>query len=320
MMLTLQEYCKRVKMDAYGGSCELVDDGILALCNEIKARRADFADARALCGYIEESVESILASASAILPLINLLDACMRFVEEYEDKALSAKETADAALALLSARKAAQDSSLDIIGEIGARMIPDGAKISTFSTSGSVMSILEKAKKSGKSMTATAHEARPHNEGYRTMKEIAAMGIPVTFGVDALLCALVPKSDLFIIGADAIRATGEVFAKTGSYQAALVSKYFGIPFYVAADTSKFDSMSLLGYPLRDSARPSEEVSEECAPENATIVNISFELIPPELVTGIITEKGLVTPYSVATMMEPEKMSKRMMQKLAKWIG
>ena len=54
--------------------------------------------------------------------------------------------------------------------------------------------------------------------------------------------------------------------------------------------------------------------------DATIVNISFELIPPELVTGIITEKGLVTPYSVATMMEPEKMSKRMMQKLAKWIG
>ena len=133
------------------------------------------------------------------------------------------------------------------------------------------------------------------------------------------LCKLVPGSAVFFIGADAVSSTGEVYAKTGSYLAALACREFGIPFYVAADTSKFDAMSLLGFPIKDSFRPAEEVTGRKVPEISRIVNISFELVPAKLVSGIITEKGVIPPQAVSLMMEPEKMSRKMTGKLERWM-
>ena len=197
-------------------------------------------------------------------------------------------------------------------------MIARRDKVATFSTSGSVMEILKNAVTEGKEITAAAFEARPNSEGYRTLQEISELGIPVTFGCDALLCKLVPGSKMFFIGADAISSTGEVYAKTGSYLAALVCSEFGIPFYVAADTSKFDPLSLLGFPIKDSLRPASEVTDMDIPEISEVINISFELIPAKLVTGIITEKGLISPHAVGLMMKPETMSSSMIHKLEAW--
>lgn len=315
-MLLIKEYCERVRDDAYGGSAELVDDGILTLKNELNA--GSFGDGDAVLNMLTGCVDDILGVASSILPLINLLIACLHFADVRRGTGLTPDDAVREANTMLDSARERQSGSLERIGGIGARMISDGDRVSTFSTSGSVMAIYSQAVAQGKRLSASAFEARPHNEGYRTLAEISAMGIPVTFGVEALLYELIPGTDIFFIGADAVRATGEVYAKTGSCLAALVCREFGIPFYVAADTSKFDAMSLMGYPLKDSSRPPEEVSDMTVPSGSVIKNVSFELIPPRLVTGIITEKGVVSPYAVANMMDPDSISGSTIDKLAAW--
>ena len=315
-MLLIDEFTMKVSKDAYGGSAELVDDAILCYVNELRSGK--FASAEDVFKNIEHNVDATLEVCSPILPLINLLNICMSFVEENENIGLSVEETVDKACEMLEKRRKEQASCLDRIGDVGEKMVPDGAKFSTFSTSGSVMSILQKVKDAGKHISVTCHEARPHNEGYRTFKEVAELGFPVTLGTDAAITDLLPKSDIFIIGADAITSIGQVYAKMGSYLAALACQEFSVPFYVAADTSKFDLLSMLGFPLKDSSRPSDEVSDMAVPEGCRIANVSFELIPPKLISGIITENGVISTGSVAGMMDPDHMSRRMVQKLINW--
>jgi len=315
-MLSLDEFMKRVSLDLYGGSAELVDDGIDCFIHEL--RTGEFPTAQEVLDKIEACVDGTLSVCNAIFPLINLLDLCMRFVEDCAHTGLSAGEVVNEAIDMLASRKLEQSSYLERIGEIGERMVPDGAKFSTFSTSGSVMAILQKIHAAGKRITLTCHESRPHSEGYRTFREVAELGFPVTIGTDAAITDLIPGADIFVIGADGITSTGQVFAKMGSYLAALACKEFGIPFYVAADTSKFDILSLLGFPIKDSSRPYREVSDMEVPDGCRIANTTFELIPPYLITGIITEKGLISPASVSVMMEPEKMSQKMIAKAAVW--
>lgn len=313
-MLRMEEYCKNVKDDAYGGSIELVEDGITAIENEMEFRKTDD-----VAGEVEGYVDSILQVTSPILPLINMLNKCMIFMEPYRTNTIEPDVLREKFISFLENVRKEQRQCVDKIGKIGARLIEEGDKVSTFSTSGSVMEILKNATEKGKKITATAFEARPNAEGYRTLYEISDLGIPVTFGCDALLCKLVPGSRSFFIGADAISSTGEVYAKTGSYLAALACREFGIPFYVAADTNKFDTMSLFGFPIKDSHRPADEVTAKKIPDNSRVINISFELIPPSLITGIITEKGLISPQAVSLLMEPEKMNDRMVGKLERWI-
>lgn len=313
-MLRLNEYCERVRDDAYGGSVELVEDGITAMENEISAY-----DGNQVVEEIEEYVDRILEVTSPILPLINMLDRCMRFVEAQKDTEYDPSVLTEKFIELLEEIRKTQRESVTKIGKYGGRLIESGRKVATFSTSGSVYEILKNAVAAGKDITAVAFEARPNAEGYRTMDELSELGIPVRFGCDALLCKMVPGSSMFFIGADAISSTGEIYAKTGSYLAALACREFGIPFYVAADTSKFDTMSLLGFPIKDSYRPAEEVTKRELPENSRIINISFELIPAGLIAGIITEKGIISPQAVSLMMEPEKMSGKMVEKLENWM-
>lgn len=316
-MFTVKDYCKCCQEDAYGGSIELVEAGIEALLNELRHNR--YESAAALSAALEQFGDDILEVSTSILPLINLLIKVFAFAREKAnepDVELAVRE----AIAMLEEHRSNQSRSTENIGKFGARLIPDGGKFGTFSTSGTVMAVLSEAVKEDKKLTAVCFEARPHNEGYRTLREIAALGIPTTLGVDALLCCLLPKCDIFMIGVDAITATGEVYAKTGSYLAALACKRMGIPFYVAADSSKFDSMSVYGFPLKSSARPAEEVTTDALPANASVVNISFELVPADLITGVITEKGVVPPAAVAGIARAEGIDDHVIEKLSAWIN
>ena len=121
-MLRLREYCERVRDDAYGGSIELVEDGITAMENELGA-----AGEENVSREIEYFVDQILEVTSPILPLINLLDRCMRFAERYEDSEVSAEELRERFVTLLEEIREGQRQCVKKIGKAGARMI-DTAK------------------------------------------------------------------------------------------------------------------------------------------------------------------------------------------------
>ena len=103
---------------------------------------------------------------------------------------------------------------------------------------------------------------------------------------------------MVIVGADRILKTGHVFNKIGTYQVASMAKQHGIPFYVAAPLSTFD---LINNPedVVIEQRKSEEVTKigdkQTAPDNIGVINPAFDMTPPELISGIITEKGVAKP-------------------------
>ena len=126
------------------------------------------------------------------------------------------------------------------------------------------------------------------------------------------------QSDIVFVGADAISSHGYAFCKTGTYPTALVARAHGVPFYIAADTLKFDSSTLLGLPFRSDPIHRHEVLSKDYPEEAKVAGHLFDETPPELVTAIITEMGLVHPTACVTAMWQMKQSERLNALLPAW--
>ncbi len=196
------------------------------------------------------------------------------------------------------------------IGEIGADLIEDGDTIITVCNAGSLATSywgtatapMYVAKERGKNFRVIALETRPYLQGARlTAWELAQAGIEVYVVTDNSIgiLAMKEKINLAIVGADRITRTGWVANKLGTYPLALVSRVHNIPFYVAAPTSSFDLKSVGPNDFEIERRDPSEVlyikGYRIAPEGVTAIYYAFDLTPPQLITGIITEKGLLYP-------------------------
>ena len=103
-----------------------------------------------------------------------------------------------------------------------------------------------------------------------------------------------------VVGADRIVKTGHVFNKIGTYQVATMAKQHGIPFYVAAPLSTIDMETKAEDVIIEMRKGSEVTGtgeKKTAPDDIAVINPAFDMTPPELISGIITEKGVATaPY------------------------
>jgi methylthioribose-1-phosphate isomerase len=124
-------------------------------------------------------------------------------------------------------------------------------------------------------------------------------GIPVTLITDSMAGHLMSKGevDVIVVGADRIAANGDTANKIGTYQLAVLAKRHGIPFYVAAPLSTFDPQIPDGSHITIEERPASEVTgyrdRRWAPEGVLVRNPAFDVTPADLITGIITERGVV---------------------------
>jgi translation initiation factor eIF-2B subunit delta len=314
----VKEFCNKIMLNKFGGAAEMVEDGVMSIIEDAKKCKVE--NRNEYIVLMELNLDAILEVIPSIAPMINLLHIFMNSIDEIREKELSLKECREEISSTLKSYLDRQTKSLDTIGHIGSQMIKEGDRIATYSTSGSVMRIIKTAVESGRTFEVVVTESRPANEGIRTMKEISALGVPVTFGIDAILGKLMPSCSKFLVGADVITSTGEVLVKVGTYLGALVAREHNIPFYVAADTSKFDSMTLHGFPLKIRDEGPDIVYEGTLPQGVELMNPSFELVPARLVTGYITELGLVPPSTVATFMREFNISNSLIEKLRKWVN
>ena len=197
------------------------------------------------------------------------------------------------------------------MGENGLEVIPDGARILTHCNTGALatggigtaLGVIYTAHKAGKNITVYADETRPLLQGARlTMWELMQAGIPSKLLCDNMAASLMQQKmiDLVILGSDRIAANGAVANKIGTYGVAILAKHHNIPFYVAAPLSTVDLNAASGDDIPIENRASHEVSKvfgqcQIAPDEAECWNPAFDVTPPELVTGIITEKGIIYP-------------------------
>ncbi len=195
------------------------------------------------------------------------------------------------------------------MGEYGAELIPDGATILTHCNAGALataalgtaLGIIRIAWYKGKKIKVIATETRPVLQGARlTVWELVKEGIPVTLITDNMAGYVIRKGlvDLVIVGADRITREGYVVNKIGTYMIALAAKRKGIPFYVAAPTSTIDLESNINDIVIEERNPDEVrrvLGKLITVPDVPALNYAFDITDPDLVTAIITEKGVVRP-------------------------
>jgi methylthioribose-1-phosphate isomerase len=166
---------------------------------------------------------------------------------------------------------------------------------------GTALGVIRASKEDGKNVKVIATETRPVQQGSRlTAFELKHDGIDVSLIPDtavgyAMANGLVNK---VIVGADRILKTGHVYNKIGTYQVATMAKQHGIPFYVAAPLSTFDMINTTQEVIIEQRKASEvtQIADKItAPKDIDVINPAFDMTPPELISGIITEKGVAKP-------------------------
>lgn len=196
------------------------------------------------------------------------------------------------------------------IGDNGAEVVPKGASILTHCNAGGLatvgygtaLGVVRSAFAKDNTIRVFADETRPRQQGARiTTFELTTDGIPTTLITDGMCSYFMKKGmiDMVCVGADRIAANGDAANKIGTYTLAIAAKYHNIPFYVAAPLSTIDTSIKTGDEIPIEERSREEVTHIngkiiCAPE-VNVINPGFDVTPNELITGIITEAGILCP-------------------------
>ena len=211
------------------------------------------------------------------------------------------------------AKKMADDDIVinKTMGKNGSQLFDDDDTIMTHCNAGALatvaygtaLGVIRATKESGKNVKVIATETRPVQQGSRlTAFELKHDGFDVSLIPDtavgySMANGLVNK---VVVGADRIVKSGHVFNKIGTYQVATMAKQHGIPFYVAAPLSTFD-MTNRAEDIIIEMRKGTEVTgigdKKTAPDDISVINPAFDMTPPDLISGIITEKGVAKyPY------------------------
>ena len=202
------------------------------------------------------------------------------------------------------------------IGRHGAKLIQPGEGILTHCNAGGLatadygtaLAVVFAAWEQGKPLRVFADETRPLLQGARlTAWELARRGIPATLICDNMAAQVMKEGKVqrVVVGADRIAANGDTANKIGTYGVALLAKAHGIPFYVAAPSSTFDLSipdgSAIPIEQRDPREITHAFGQPTAPEGIDVYNPAFDVTPAELITAIITEKGVIEPVNTATI-------------------
>ena len=194
------------------------------------------------------------------------------------------------------------------MGEYGAACLPDGARVLTHCNAGALataghgtaLGVIRSARDAGKKISVYADETRPFLQGARlTAWEMVQENIPVTLITDNMAGYLMSRGeiDAVVVGTDRVAANGDVANKIGTYMVAVLAKRHNIPFYVACPLSTIDLTIETGADIPIEERAPDEVTgyRDCqwAAEGVQVRNPAFDVTPAELVTGLITEKGVV---------------------------
>ncbi len=216
-----------------------------------------------------------------------------------------------ARIALESEALAIRDEDIAInraMGERGAALLPDGARVLTHCNAGALatagwgtaLGVIRSAVAAGKSISVLVDETRPYLQGARlTAWELVSEQIPATLITDGMSGHLMATGqvDAVIVGADRVAANGDVANKIGTYMVAVLAHRHGIPFYVAAPVSTIDPAVATGAGIPIEERAADEVTGfrdlTWAAPGVQVRNPAFDVTPAELVTALITERGVV---------------------------
>jgi len=241
-------------------------------------------------------------------------------LEKIMQVARSCKDAEEIKKTVVETAKQMADQDVKInmtMGKHGSKLFDDNDTVLTHCNAGALatvgygtaLGVIRASKESGKNIKVIATETRPVQQGSRlTAFELKHDGIDVSLIPDTAVGYTLANNlvNKIIVGADRILKTGHVFNKIGTYQVALLAKQHNVPFYVAAPLSTFDLNSNPEDIVIEQRKSSEVTGigeKKTAPDDINVINPAFDMTPPELISGIITENGVITAPFKETIKE-----------------
>ena len=248
---------------------------------------------------------------------VNLFWAIDRMNRTFQKAKAEGKSVSEIKQILLDDAKAIHDEDIEsqrLIAKFGGELIEDNSTVLTHCNAGALatggvwgtaLGVIRGAVDQGKHISVIADETRPYLQGARlTAWELLQDDIPVTLITDNMSGHVMKKGRVqaVVVGSDRIAANGDVANKIGTYMVAVLAKQHSIPFYVAAPLSTVDLNCPTGDQIPIEERDIREITHvkdiQLAPEGIMVSNYAFDVTPNELVTAIITEKGVArAPYT-----------------------
>ncbi|MGH2448708.1 MAG: S-methyl-5-thioribose-1-phosphate isomerase [Chloroflexota bacterium] len=259
-----------------------------------------------------EAVDLAMSELARTRPTaVNLFGALRRMADVLDRSAPSSPGEMARALRDEADRMLREDESANRrMGEHGAALIADGARILTHCNTGALatgafgtaLGVIRTAHEQGKAVSVWVDETRPLLQGSRlTTWELQRMGVPFTLITDSMAGHFMARDqvDLVIVGADRIASNGDTANKIGTYSLAILADAHGLPFYVAAPTTTIDLDIDSGSDIPIEQRASDEVASfagrRVAPNDVAVAGPAFDVTPSRLIAGIVTENGVAIP-------------------------
>ena len=236
---------------------------------------------------------ALVKAHPAMAPLYNLFETLLRSLDDAGPDADIRGRIQRAAAGFIEG----MDEHNRAIARHFSDVIAEEAVLFTHSAGSTVRAALLHCRRAGRRLTVHCTESRPVCEGSALALELAKQGIPATLSTDSLVFSLLRQAErpVVVVGADAVAARG-VVNKAGTLGLATAARSWEIPLYVLAGSEKF----LPSFPVdaHEQPRPADEVLAR-APAGLEVINRYFDLTPLDCVTGIVTERGVLTSSEAA---------------------
>ena len=268
----------------------------------LAALQSDTTDKNTLISYLENAKKVLFETRPTAVNLAWGLEKIMQVA-----KNANSVDQLKTNVVEYAKKMAEEDIQINMtMGKNGSVLFDDNDTIMTHCNAGALatvgygtaLGVIRATKESGKNIKVIATETRPVQQGSRlTAFELKHDGIDVSLIPDTAVGYTMANNlvNKIIVGADRILRTGHVYNKIGTYQVATMAKQHNIPFYVAAPLSTFDMKSNPEDVIIEQRKASEVTGigdKKTAPDGINVINPAFDMTPPELITGIITEKGV----------------------------
>jgi len=285
----------KIVNDKTHGASQLARQAINAL--KVAAERSQADSAKEFLLEQKEIGQRLMSARPAMAPLFNIVSRLLGIIA---GKSTEMDWDSIRRLTISKADEVSKDSLQAVaqIAEYSSELIADGDKIMTHSYSSTVVAALKRAFTKHRNIEVITTRSGPGGTGERIAQELGLYGMPVTLIDDVAMGLYISTVNKVIVGADRVCADGKVVNGIGTYQLALAAERASIPFYVLCETLKFDPRLRGDEVDLEEKQPSEVVEPGRLPPRVKVKNPCFDITPLELVTGIVTENGLLTPEEV----------------------
>jgi len=289
-----------IRNDKTRGASELARQAVKVL--KIAAEHSQAGSGEAFLLEQREIGERLMSTRPTMAPIVNIVSGLLKTISEKP----TAMDLSSVKQGTISKADEAVKDSLEAVARIAeytSQLIADTDRVMTHSYSSTVVAALKEAFTRHGNIEVMATRSGPGRTGERIARELALHGVPVAFIDDAAMGLYLAAANKVIVGADRVCADGRIINGIGTYPLALAAKRAGIPFYVLCETLKFDPRLRSDEVDLEEKEPAEVIAPGRLPPQVRVKNPHFDITPLELVTGIVTEKGLLMPEEVARYIE-----------------